>query len=31
MERHAADELHIEVAQAGGALGRLANHGKRLG
>ena len=31
MERHAADELHIEVAEADGALRRLTNHGKRLG
>ena len=31
VERHAADELHVEVAQAERAHGRLAHCGERLG
>ena len=30
VQHHAADQLHIEVAHAEGALGRLAHHGKYL-
>ena len=31
VQGHAADELHVEVAQADGALGRLAHDGEGLG
>jgi hypothetical protein len=31
VQRHAADELHVEVAHLHDALGALAHHGKGLG
>ena len=31
MQHHAADQLHVEVALADGALARLAHGGERLG